>query len=189
MKIKNITAKILLAALIVSTASCGSGGASETTTKSDVSDNVTTQAETTSEYTPSKVSFGGETIRIATCQWDTPWQLANYNHVAEYEETGDVINDALVKRTRQVEDELDVKLEAFPIKSRNSPTEFTTAVAAGDDEFAFGLVMSCGLPTILGTEGMLIDLNTVPTLDLSHSWWNQNAVREMNLFEIGRAHV
>ena len=31
---------------------------------------------------------------------------------------------------------------------------------------------------------MLIDLNTVPTLDLSHSWWNQNAVREMNLFGV-----
>lgn len=184
MKIKNITTKILLAALIVSTASCGSGGTSETTTKTDVSDYVTTQAETTSEYTPSKVSFGGKTIWIATCQWDTPWQLAKYNHVSEYEESGDVINDALVKRTRQVEEELDVKLEAFPIKSRNNPTEFTTAVAAGDDEFAFGMVMSCGLPTILGTEGMLIDLNTVPTLDLSHSWWNQNAVREMNLFGV-----
>ena len=180
---KKTIAKLLLATLILSMTSCGSEGTGTTTDSPDVSDNVTTE-EKVSEYKPSEVSFGGETIRIATCQWDTPWQLANYDHVSEYEESGDVINDALVKRTRKVEEELEVKLEAYPIKSRNNPTEFTTAVAAGDDEFAFGMVMSCGLPVILGTEGMLIDLNDVPTLDLSHSWWNQNAVREMNLFGV-----
>ena len=183
MKIKNITAKILLAALILTTTSCGSENIPSDETEPNVSDNVTTQAET-SEYKSSGVSFGGKTVYIATHQWDNAWKLANYNHVSEYEENGDVINDALVKRTRQVEDEFNVKLKAYPIKSRNNPTEFTTAVAAGDDEFAFGMLMSCGLPNLLGTEGMLIDLDTVPTLDLSHSWWNQNAVKEMNLFGV-----
>ena len=178
---KKATAKLLLVVLILSTVSCGAETAQDTLPLSDISDNVTTPSDT-SEYTAPDVSFNGETVRIATCQWDTPWQLANYNHVAEYEENGDVLNDALVKRTRQIEEELEVKLEAFPMKERQKPTEFINAVAAGDDEFAFGMVMSCGLPQILGTDGMLIDLNTVSTLDLTHSWWNQNAVKEMNLF-------
>ena len=181
MRFFKTTILILSAAVLASMFSCGDTGKDVVTGSGDVSEN-TIEPRETGEYTSPGVSFGGETVYVATHQWETPWLLARYDHVSEYEENGDVINDALVKRTRQIEDEFDVKLKAFVIKERYNPVEFTTAVASGDDEFAFGMVMSCAFPTLLGTEGMLTDLNSVDSIDLSHSWWNQNAVSEMNLF-------
>ena len=160
MRFFKTTILILSAAVLASMFSCGDTGKDVVTGSGDVSENTIEPVET-GEYTSPGVSFGGETVYVATHQWETPWLLARYDHVSEYEENGDVINDALVKRTRQIEDEFDVKLKAFVIKERYNPVEFTTAVASGDDEFAFGMVMSCAFPTLLGTEGMLTDLNSV----------------------------
>lgn len=182
MKNKKTVSLLLLLSIFSSVFSCTSMGENEAASESDTSDNTTSLES--SEYVPSNVSFNGDTVYIATHQWSTPWQIGSYDHVSVYEENADVINDALVKRTRQIEEEFEVKLRSYPILERNKPTEFTQAVAAGDDEFAFGLIMSCSMPTLLGTEGMLVDLNTVSTIDFSHSWWNQNAIEEMNLFGV-----
>ena len=100
------------------------------------------------------------------------------------EENGDFLNDAIVKRTQLIEDQFNLKLDIYPIAERNKPTELVTAALAGDDVYKFGLVMSASLPTMLGTEGMLVDLNSVPTLDFTHSWWDQNALDELNLFGV-----
>ncbi len=42
--------------------------------------------------------------------------------------------------------------------------------------------MAAGLYSLFSVEGMLIDLNTVPTLDLTNPWWNQNANEEYTLY-------
>lgn len=159
----------------------------ETATTTDETATATASDTTTSpssEYTDPGIDFGGETFTVAAHVWDTPWQLANYNEVFIDEENGDFLNDAIVKRTQLIEEQFNLNLDIYPIAERNKPTELVTAALAGDDVYKFGLVMSASLPTMLGTEGMLVDLNSVPTLDFTHSWWDQNAIDELNLFGV-----
>ena len=159
----------------------------ETATTTDETATATASDTTTSpssEYTDPGIDFGGETFTVAAHVWDTPWQLANYNEVFIDEENGDFLNDAIVKRTQLIEEQFNLNLDIYPIAERNKPTELVTAALAGDDVYKFGLVMSASLPTMLGTEGMLVDLNSVPTLDFTHSWWDQNALDELNLFGV-----
>ena len=159
----------------------------ETAVPADETATATASDTTTSpssEYTDPGIDFGGETFTVAAHVWETPWQLANYNEVFIDEENGDFLNDAIVKRTQLIEEQFNLNLDIYPIAERNKPTELVTAALAGDDAYKFGLVMSASLPTMLGTEGMLVDLNSVPTLDFTHSWWDQNALDELNLFGV-----
>ena len=38
-----------------------------------------------------------------------------------------------------------------------------------------------GLAKLLALPSLLTDLDTIPTLDLSHSWWDQNSIEEYNI--------
>ena len=159
-------------------------GETATTTDETTTAAASDTTARSSEYTDPGIDFGGETFTVAAHVWDTPWQLANYNEVFIDEENGDFLNDAIVKRTQLIEEQFNLNLDIYPIAERNKPTELVTAALAGDDVYKFGLVMSASLPTMLGTEGMLVDLNSVPTLDFTHSWWDQNAIDELNLFGV-----
>jgi len=58
---------------------------------------------------------------------------------------------------------------------------FTRAVLAGDDLFDAAFVLGISLPRILSRNNMTYDLLTLPSLDLSKSWWDQNSVKSMSI--------
>ncbi len=179
MKNKNAFASSVLVLCMLLTA-CGSAGTTEETTASPVQTNENSAPEATSEYTAPDVDYDGKTFTIASYNmYDAPYKITDYI-MSISEENGDFINDAIVSRNRHVEETLGIKLAQFDINysERKDISRLTKSIVAGDDEFQVIMPMTCALPSLLGTEGMLIDLKTVDTLDLSHSWWDDHANAE-----------
>ncbi|MBO5220245.1 MAG: hypothetical protein J6C52_12485 [Clostridia bacterium] len=144
---------------------------------------TSTAAEEISEYIKPDVDYGGRTVTMTGYDYDGAWTILDYNMALE-EENGDVINDAIVQRNRAVEEALNVNIELVPlgVGDRGSAAVLEKYILAQEDVITFGTQMATGLKNMLTTEGMLVDLNDIPTLDLSHSWWNQNANEEYSLY-------
>ena len=178
---RRIICAILLFSMLAATACGGETPVNdETTTSSGTTDEITTEA---SEYSKPSVRYDGQTITIASYSYSGGNVINSYNILLD-EENGDFINDAIVERNRKVEEELGVELELYALTGddRGNTNRLQQSILAGDDEFDFALTMNAGLATMLTTDGMLVDLNSVKTLDLTHSWWNQNANDEYTLY-------
>lgn len=178
---RNISAMLALSMLFA--VSCGGqAGSSETTSGPESSDAATVTEK--AEYEKPDVDYGGKTVTYIAHQWSSNWVINSYKLDSD-EENGDQINDAIVKRNRAVEEALKVKLEVLPLtemSDRDSPTNFNKYALSGEDMFSFAILMSGVLPSLVTTEGMFADLNSIPTLDLSHSWWNQAANEEYTIY-------
>lgn len=178
---RNISAMLALSMLFA--ASCGGqAGSSETTSGSESTDAATVAEK--AEYEKPDVDYGGKTVTYIAHQWSSNWVINSYKLDSD-EENGDQINDAIVKRNRAVEEALKIKLEVLPLTEmtdRDSPTNFNKYALSGEDMFSFAILMSGVLPSLVTTEGMFADLNSIPTLDLSHSWWNQAANEEYTIY-------
>lgn len=174
---------VMLALSMLFAASCGGqAGSSETTSGSESSDAATVAEK--AEYEKPDVDYGGKTVTYIAHQWSSNWVINSYKLDSD-EENGDQINDAIVKRNRAVEEALKIKLEVLPLTEmtdRDSPTNFNKYALSGEDMFSFAILMSGVLPSLVTTEGMFADLNSIPTLDLSHSWWNQAANEEYTIY-------
>nr|MBQ4317633.1 hypothetical protein [Clostridia bacterium] len=185
-KLKKLTSLALLAAMLMTAASCASDTAdntAETTTSAE-----TTVAETTTEppeyIAPEGVDYNGETFTICSNSWDVGvWVFGGYCESFAKEENGDPINDALYQRNRKVEEELNIKIDLYPIRKQSSTTEITTAILSGDDMFKVASPNGSSLPTLLNSAGMLTDLNKLETFDYTASWWDQRSVEEFNLYD------
>ena len=177
---RNIAAMLALSMLFA--ASCGGQAGSVETTSGSESSDATTVAEK-AEYEKPDVDYGGKTVTYIAHHWSSNWVINSYELDAS-EENGDQINDAIVKRNRAVEEAQKDKLEVLPLtegSDRWDSTNLQKHILAADDTFSFAMVMGGVLPPVITTEGMLADLRTIPTLDLSHSWWNQAANDEYTI--------
>ena len=181
---KKLIAAILALAPIL-TAACGTQNESpaESTSGAETTPEITTAAPK-AEYKKPDVDYGGKTVTYITHNWSSNWVINSYD-LNSQEENGDLINDAIVRRNRAVEEDLKIKLEILPLteaNDRTSPGNFQKYALSGEDMYSFAILMSGVLPSLVTTEGMFLDLNTIPTLDLSHSWWNQSANAEYTIY-------
>ena len=181
---KRITSTILLISLLCANlAACGStasGSSDDTTASAD-----TTAVETTApvEYEKPDVDYGGKTFTIASFNFDFSYAVAKYTMISHEEESGDIIDDSIIKMTRQVEEEMNIKLEMLEMTSaqRNNIDPITKPIYAGEDSIQAAFPLMVGLAKLLAIPSLLTDLDTIPTLDLSHSWWDQNSIEEYNI--------
>ncbi|MBE6611749.1 MAG: hypothetical protein E7632_04595 [Ruminococcaceae bacterium] len=177
---KRFVSTILLTALLASLAACGEAPAVSDDTTDSTSD---TSAAESSEYKKPDVDYKGEVITIAGL--DNPnssYAISSY-HVIMEEENGDVLNDALVDMTRKVEEDLNVDLQFYPIDwaDRVKVEDLTKLIYADEDIVQAAFPVAAGVTTMLGTPALLSDLAAIKTLDLSHSWWDQNSVKEYSI--------
>lgn len=179
---RKIISAILLTAILAGCASCGSGTPDSGNDTTVSKDTTTGGADTTAEWTDPGIDFGGETFTIATHQWESPWQIAKYNQITPDEENGDVINDALVRRRRWVEEKFNLELENFKLAERNSVNELVNVINAGEDAVDFGMVMAASMSMLMGAQNLVVDLASINSIDFTNSWWDENATREMTLF-------
>ena len=183
MKKRNRAIAALLAALSILAVSCGSEVETQDTSAANESGKETS-TEAISEYEKPDVDYGGKTVTYIAHQWSSNWVINSYKLDSD-EENGDLINDAIVKRNRAVEEALKIKLEVLALtegSDRWDSTNLQKHILAADDAFSFAMVMGGVLPPVITTEGMLADLRTIPTLDLSHSWWDQSANNEYTIY-------
>lgn len=181
---KRTISTILIAAMLAALTACGDTTPSGTNDTTASNADGTTAADTTaSEYVKPDVDYKGKTFTVASFNFDFPYAISNYTMISHDEESGDVLDDAIIDMTRKVEDELGVKLELYELTNddRNSIDKLNRMITAGDDEVQAAFPLTCALTKLLGNPSMLTDLNSIPTLDLTHSWWDQKSVEEYNI--------
>ena len=140
------------------------------------------EAEQAADIPEPEYDFGGYNFRV----------LVNGEQFADYrsreffapEETGDVINDAVYKRNVAAEEKYNFTLEILGVENTSwgNPVEavVSKSVRAGDD--ACDLVMpfmTAGGAAGLAQQNMLVDLKTLPGLNLEYPWWDRRANEQL----------
>ncbi len=183
MKIRK-TLALLLVVMLLGLAACGGGSTPAVTGQSAEGTTEAPAAATTepTEYTDPGVDYNGQTITYTAYSYDGTWAILKYN-VGLTEETGEVLNDAIVRRNREVEEQLNVRFEMVPLNNndRSAITVMEKYAMAQEDVLTFAMQMTVGVAKLLKAKGLMLDLKTIPTLDLDASWWNQNANEEYTI--------
>ncbi len=186
---KKLTALLLAGLMLAAFVSCGEEGGAQNagnTPAETTASSVTDAAETTEavEYTDPGVKYDGAEFCIAAYDSDNYfWQAASYCDAYAEEENGDPINDSLVARNRAIEENLGVTLTHYgvDVSSRDISAEVKKLILAGDDKVDLAYVTGSGVNSMVGSGDMLVDLNKIGTLDLSHSWWDETSVEQLRI--------
>lgn len=121
--------------------------------------------------------FGGHEFRIMdrSDEQDPNWETIDVWAEAE---SGDTINDAVYQRNRLLEENLNIKISENKVKFPY--TDARTSIMAGGDDFD---IFTDGLSLLatMAVEGYLVDLNTMNTLKLTESWWDQDLNRDLSI--------
>lgn len=161
---------IILLILFVFIASC-----SQTEPKEDmlVVEDVQTNFENTTERLyPSlpDVNYEGDSFTFLVREWNVNGYWGSYEIYAE-KENGDVINDAVLRRNRAIEEKLNINIKE--IRTNDVEGYIRKSVAADDD------VYDCVMPSLAGaanlaSNGYLLSLDKLPYIDLNNPWWDIN---------------
>jgi len=137
-----------------------------------------TEAVTTYEEADIPESdFDGAEFRILYPNWS----LYNNYYFAD-ENTGDVMNDAIYKRTSDIEERVNVDITTYcPGIITTIVPEVQKTVLAGDDTYSLVLT-HCreGLLNLL-SGGLCYNLHDIPNIDMSKSYWNSEVKNIMDV--------
>ncbi len=172
---KRLLSVILLCALLTSAlASCGGTTPADETTAptGETTAPVEEDSPFEKDSLPADLDFGGESIRVLYRD-----DVLNAFYVGE--QTGDIVDDAVYRANRAVEERLNVKFEiTTQAGSANADrttymATITNSVLAGDDVYDMSGVLTYNVPTLI-QNGVLLDLTNVKYLDLDKPWWVQD---------------
>ncbi len=180
MKRKSIAALLLISLLV--SVSCGSDEKTQTDTTADPSSETTTTEDTAKlEPTLPNTRYDGYEFRVLTkgvnnVHWKSKDIQAN-------EETGDVINDAVYKRNLAVNERFGITIVdiASPSGTWNLTDTLRASVMAGSDDYDMAASGFTDCPVKMAAEGGLVDLNTIPYMDLSKPWYDQNSIEQLQI--------
>ena len=130
---------------------------------------------------PDGYSCNGESFVVYTYPEDVfVWKDYDWQNSGDI--TGERINDAVFRRSSQVEEELDVIIEYYCGANYSTPTDFTTAISAGEDAYDIGNVnMRSHINQV--TQGLLVNIADIDALDLDAAWWDQNLQNDLSIYD------
>lgn len=179
---RKILASLLLLAMVAAQFSCGSeqGGTAESTTNQTNTTPVETEAPRLEPTLPDKRWDGYEFRVLTKGTTNVHWKSKD---IAASEENGDTINDAVYKRNLAVTDRFGVKFVDIPSPDGafNLSSAARTSIMAGSDDYD---MIAGGFSEVvrnLAPEGLLVDLNTVPYIDLTKPWYDRNSVDSLSI--------
>lgn len=162
---------------------CGNGGDS-VATDTDAKTPESTSAEVTTARIEPELpdkKWDGYEFRVLTKGVDNVhWRSKD---IAATEENGDVINDAVYKRNLAVTDRFGVTFVDIPSPNGtwNLTSPARTSILAGSDDYD----MIAGAPSEvvknLAPEGLLIDLQEMPYIDLTKPWYDRNSIEQLSI--------
>ena len=165
---------ILLLLALLATGCAGSGG-NEQETNGSLSDE-SSQSESTDEAEslelPSGLDYGGYTFRILSRPG------IRVNEVFS-ENTDDVLSDAVYKRNLAVSDLLNVTFKVYE-SSCDWESDALKPILAGDDEYD-AVATHARYAFEYGYNNAALDWNNVENIDLTKSWWNQDAAKNLTI--------
>ena len=187
--LKTLLAVLLVLAMALPVlCACDSGSnTSETQSQSGSTGNTSTgntgDESVNTDVPPAIESLGGREINILCWDWS-----AGSNSIKGY--TGEVISNAEGEPSRvdiakkavidAVEADYDVSIGGKVTNSSSFLNDVNNMVTTGTYEYDM-IFASAHYAQNMLANNLLADLNSVPTLKLTNSWWDQNAVEDLSI--------
>ena len=176
---RSLSALLALLMLVPSIVSCSPSGSGEDTTDTNTlghenAGGISASEDQTEEKEPLDLpekDFGGQNFHFYVMGIE---RNANNYSVEIYaeEQNGEVINDAVYARNLSLAETYNFTITETPSTAGvNLSTTIEQQVTAGDDTYQVGM-LNLLEGSALMTKGMLSDLNQMPYMDMSKSWWD-----------------
>ena len=125
--------------------------------------------------------FNGLEITLLGRAYEPGMTVKHFSETASEEENGEIMNDAIYRRNRKIEEKYNVIIKGQISGDKGSLSgDIKKSVNAGDKSFDAAFA-SIGDSAGLSQNGFLADLRNVPNLDLSKPWWDQRAVNSLSI--------
>jgi len=189
--LKSAIAVILLLSMLFMTFACSSpdkktDGNNQITQAAGDSGQIQESEAAVEEFTPVPgLDYGGYKFRIFGFDGKgTMWQAMKISEIIAEEEIGEPIHDSIYKRNKIVEELYNIKIDCVPVTYPNRE-DFariaSKAIMAGEDMFDASFLVGMAVSSILGKKNMTYNLKTIPELDLSQNWWDQNSAKDLSI--------
>ncbi len=172
---KHIAASLLLAAMLASMAACGQGSGAPSDTTAQSTNDTTAPAEdnrySLEKYLP-KQDLEGFTYTILAFS-----QLA-IDSIYMDEENGSLIDDAVAKKIRTVEEHLNCDIvlsEQSKSENVEGNNETKTSILSGEYEFDLVFAHDISLAN-LSLEGMFTNVLDLDAFNFEAEWWPQKTI-------------
>ncbi len=131
---------------------------------------------------PETADYGGETFNILSAG-NVAWEDFKFD-----EESSLALDNAQYKRKALVEQNYNVDIVQTTKKAYSSGggpgfMQISTDVNAGDCNFDLALIAGYDV-SVLAYSGFLYDMNSVPGIDLTKSWWDQKANDSLSVNDV-----
>lgn len=175
---------IVISMIVFNLASCNNNSVDDQTDKGEViTNNISEEAEpgntdprlAAKDNLTDNLDFGGKNFNILYPTWS---MYMDYYFVED--QNGEVLNDAIYKRQKSVEERLNVSINYISkgYIDRIGP-EISKIVKAGTDEYSLAFTHCiAGIPELIGN---VYDWNAIPYVDFTKPWWNQQMNEELSV--------
>ena len=125
--------------------------------------------------------FGGYEFTFLSRTIDNvDWVEWNHRDLTAEEENGDVINDAVFLRNSKIGEKYNITFNEIVVENPQLVSLTQKSVKAGDDSYDVVAPHIMELAT-LSQGGNLMNLFSVPNMDLSQQWWDQGTIRDLSI--------
>lgn len=175
-------AKLIFLCLLASSilAACGNTASKDPAASDSLADNLQA-TETTAEAVLPVMDLGGYTFRIAHWYNDA-WASRSCVDIVAEAENGDAINDAVYRRNLAVTDTYNVNFSLQTFDMMEMPDIMRTSIIAGDDAFDLMYLRLWNQKSMF-VEGLFLDFNTIPYINLENPWWDSGCVKSMTVLD------
>ena len=130
---------------------------------------------------PEDLNFGGYKFRAFYSSVDEAGVWGLRDIVPLEEDEGEVINDAVIARNIYLEEKYNFEIAGIPTTSSSMTTaSMRKVIQSGSDDYDVLFVRQNQTGGLI-TNGCLVDLNTVPYLDLDKPWWDKSIIDQLSV--------
>ncbi len=170
-KFNRTTAIILTALMAMFAFSCGNEqqnpNTSGDTTTAEASSGETVGADIPSER------YDGYKFRVMASDDEA---YASANEIFAESETGDLMNDAVYKRNRKVEERFGLTMEFVLVAGNSLMSTFNQSVLAGDDQFDATVTTTSNIAPAV-SNNYVLPLSSLEYVDIKKPWWNTQLIK------------
>ncbi len=181
---KKFLSLLLLASMLLLAVSCGSGETPATTQAAETTAGGEVTTEVTTEPGPDlpDSDFGGYVFRSVSRGHNagsTHWYI--FDTVYLEEKAGDIVNDEVLLRNQTLEEKYNFTIQMIDKDGADAALSMAkSSIMAGSDDFdIYGDSISTAAQ--LAVQGYLVDMHTIPYIDLDAKWWDQGANEQLSL--------
>jgi len=125
--------------------------------------------------------YKGKEIRILNSSGGPGSQYWLHLEICADTETGEPLNDAIYARNKKVEDHFNVQIKEIEGKSAwEARGTAEKTIKAGSEDFELFLTDTNESCTV-ATQGLTVDFNTLPIVDLKAPYWDQDMIRDLSV--------